>query len=245
MIPFPENKKRRNTKQPFPCNDFCFSEITEESAYWAGFLLADGTVEYKSQATPKISCRLAAKDISHVMKLRTFLGSTKKLLVNDATNQTKKKYPSAFTSVSSLKIAQDLYRYGITPNKTRTAEPTDLVKTNKHFWRGVIDGDGYLKLARRVRSHNGGKTSHIATDYSLSLCGSERTIELFLDYCRNITPTTAKIRFHNGAYYADISGSHAIKLVEHFYGDSTVHLDRKYIKAIEMIDDFQSKVVVV
>jgi hypothetical protein len=57
-----------------------FDEITPESAYWCGFLFADGNVHRRSlQQQPVLSVGVAARDLQQIVKLRSFLGSTHKI----------------------------------------------------------------------------------------------------------------------------------------------------------------------
>lgn len=52
-----------------------FDCVTEQSAYWIGFLMADGCVHWNSPRSASIILSLTASDRSHVEKFRTFLKS--------------------------------------------------------------------------------------------------------------------------------------------------------------------------
>ena len=56
----------------FPRNSFAFNIIDENSAYWIGFLCADGTVLKNNE----IRISLNAKDIKHIEKFKNFLDSS-------------------------------------------------------------------------------------------------------------------------------------------------------------------------
>ena len=51
-----------------------FDEITEESAYWMGFLMADGNIYLpKGKRNPRITLVLSEKDKEHIVKFKFFL----------------------------------------------------------------------------------------------------------------------------------------------------------------------------
>ena len=54
-----------------------FATITSESAYWIGFLMADGSI---STSRNELSCMLTEIDRGHLEKLRDFLGSNHALV---------------------------------------------------------------------------------------------------------------------------------------------------------------------
>src|SRR5262245_20146722 len=56
-------------------NEAAFDVLTEESAYWAGFMMADGNISVREYST-YVTLGLAEADRDHVAAFRTFLGST-------------------------------------------------------------------------------------------------------------------------------------------------------------------------
>lgn len=122
-------------------NDEAFKYITRPSSYWAGFLAADGNVYCHENANhPRISLGLQMRDTSQLYKFQNFLNTNYPVVVNP-------DYEAGKTTVFAFyseKIAKHLKsRFGIEPNKTRkgVAVPARL-KGNRHFFRGLIDGDG-------------------------------------------------------------------------------------------------------
>ena len=59
-----------------PVNEGAFSLDTEESAYWAGFLIADGCISVPQSGSPSVSINLMACDKTHLILFRAFLGAT-------------------------------------------------------------------------------------------------------------------------------------------------------------------------
>ena len=60
-------------------------ELTPSAAYWIGFLFADGSVSYCGQSG-KVGLRVSERDKDHIVKLRTFLGSTHAISAGPAGN---------------------------------------------------------------------------------------------------------------------------------------------------------------
>ena len=59
-------------------NESSFDVLTEQSAYWIGFLIADGNICYK-KGIPIIALHLKDIDLPHLHKFREFVGSSHKV----------------------------------------------------------------------------------------------------------------------------------------------------------------------
>ena len=124
-------------------NEAVFDTITEESAYWLGFLMADGSISTGKTGNPRIALTLAERDREHLVKFRKFLNCSNQILSKIA--KVNEKVWNQYTlRFSSKKIADRLKEFGITERKSLTAKSIGL-EDNKHFWRGVLDGDGHIK----------------------------------------------------------------------------------------------------
>jgi hypothetical protein len=156
--------------------DDAFDTITPESAYWIGFLMADGCVSDPSGRPKRISLGLQERDASHVEAFRSFLNSRNTISIS---RQVAIRGGSEFLKhqfvVSSDALADALARYGVGPRKSLTARVVGL-EGNRDFWRGVIDGDGHIREAA------GGKS------ISVQLVGSEGMMRQFLDFVGSVYP---------------------------------------------------------
>jgi hypothetical protein len=113
-----------------------FSRQDPVTAYWAGFLFADGSLQTTSGGSPRLSVNLAAKDLGHLQRFAEAIGLGKdKVLPNNSGQY--------YVTVRDPDYLDDLAKWGITKNKTyqfvQPQVPKDILG---HFLRGFFDGDG-------------------------------------------------------------------------------------------------------
>lgn len=214
-------KKQRK----YSLDESAFDEITEHSAYWAGFLMADGAI-VSTNTGRCISVTLSSRDIDHLYAFRKFLGSTHPIKSRERITITGKRSMMAQYVVASERLPDRLAEFGVVPRKSLIAE-AKLLHDNPHFWRGVIDGDGCVRLflekgCKRV---------------SLVLVGSKRIVEQFHDFVRKISPKSKPKPFRrrdSKAWCIAISDSHAVRVTKAIYDDCTIALPRKKSVADEI-----------
>lgn len=133
-------------KKKYSLLDSIFDTVSEESAYWMGMLMADGWIFKEKTGNPRIAITLAEKDYAHLVKFSRFLKSTYPILRKTVKRHGKIVYQYSIR-FSSKRIAEKLIGYGVVPRKSFIAKVIGLENSEhlKHFWRGVFDGDGYLK----------------------------------------------------------------------------------------------------
>ena|SRR5947209_5886475 len=215
-LPSLDMSLKQKTSRSFPTrrrkytlNEGAFEVVTEESAYWVGFIMADGCIS--RDGTPdcrKLRINLKASDAGHLWRLRNFLQYEGPVATRD-----NGRYCAL--EINSARLANSLRQYGVIEKKSRRASVIHL-DTNLHFWRGMIDGDGTLYLYKNMYP-------------ALSLCGSEVILSQFADYVRNVFPFMPKISIRKRASIKQlaVAGQKAITLTRHFYGDCSIALDRK------------------
>lgn len=207
-------KIERHTIAKCKCDINAFKVIdSEESAYWLGFLYADGYVNERG-----IELTLKAEDLEHIKKFKAFMKSEHKI--------TYKKESDAYRiCITSQEIAQDLMDLGCVQCKslilkfpTKEQVPKHLIH---HFMRGYFDGDGCISANKEKRYYN------------LSVLGTKD----FLDEYENILMKELKKekrnkRTQNGqALGIQYGGRQQIlKIYNFLYKDATVYLDRKIQK---------------
>lgn len=112
---------------------FSGSPVSDEAAYWAGFILADGSVRQKN-ASMDIS--LHESDATHLRAMAAFICPTTE--VNQCFGR-----PAVRFCVHGRPIVQALRRFGIVPQKSYGHPLPELTESERpHFLRGFFDGDG-------------------------------------------------------------------------------------------------------
>lgn len=196
------------TKYPF--NEAAFDIVTEDAAYWVGFLMADGCVERKKGNSARIAICLSIRDYEHLKLFRSFIQSSHPI---------RTWRQAVHIEIYSVYMANALALFGVVPHKTFSAQVARL-ENNRHFWRGVIDGDGTLKYYRRQKS--GWKSSY------LELCGSKPLMRQFAEFVQtHIACKKVLIRPQGTIHRVALSGSSAIKIVHLLYHPCAVSLTRK------------------
>lgn len=189
-----------------------FDAITDEArAYWLGFLMADGCVTDGNY----LKLSLGVIDRGHLEKLRAALGSTHPI----TEHATKGGYkPGAIITCFGLRcdrLAAGLARGGVVPRKSHTAVPPELPEAlQRHFWRGMVDGDGYISQS----GHN----------YTVGLTGNEAVCTAFRAWVRRHIQTEAVVRRNHTAWKYDLGGYIGpLELLRLLYDGATIALDRK------------------
>ena len=189
---------------------------TEEKAYWLGFLFADGNV-YKGH----LKLALKSMDRQHIDKFKTAIGSNNKLSLGGY-NRNGKYYANVRIDIPSIDIVTDLSKYNLIPKKSLVADPRlDLIdpELHRHFWRGMIDGDGCISQVKSRVDKN-----RYINSWYFTLCGSRSVIDKFQIFCNG-----GKLKPHRNIWYLIFCDRNKIaNILDRLYLDSTVYLQRKY-----------------
>ena len=194
-----------------------FAEDNEKSFYWAGFIAADGCIVKNS-----ILFGIKSTDANHLEKFLSDIESDYKVKIISKIDE-RPNFPNYITArccVTSIKMVEDLKRFGIGPAKSLTYEMPDLnpVYLN-HFIRGIIDGDGSI-----------GK-------YGIQFCGTKQSVIKIYDSLKK------NLQLHSGSHHKSkmIYGftfnvlSDQKKIIHYLYDNATIFLDRKKEKSNEIL----------
>jgi|GEM_PF-2373088 len=201
----------------YHCNDSFFREINEFSAYWLGFIAADGTLSWRDK---NLALVLNAGDKGHLEKFLDCLNSNVKISYVLSNN-------SVGIRIYSKEIFSSLVRLGITPNKSlRMGNVFIPSHFSSHFIRGLFDGDGSLsgKRITHVQLQIAGYKPLLAKVQNILItkCGVRKV---------KIYPLTGE----NKAFRLQYTGSQIFKILDFLYEDSSdlIRLDRKYQKYLD------------
>jgi hypothetical protein len=222
--------KLHKNKSKIKCDKNFFNVYTNESCYWAGFILADGNLRVDRNS---LQLKLGKIDKNH---LYSFLKDIK----CEDLNLVKE-----YKDYVLLTIHLDEYKnglinnFGITPNKTFTADISDKIPTDMliHFIRGYFDGDGSIT-----------KTTTI----TVSFVGTEILLLKLTEYFKNkfniilkSKNDTPPIQKSKNVLIGSVSysGKNAIKIMNGFYNDLSEnnYLKRKLNKYNEIKKDYENR----
>ena len=195
-----------------------FKKITsEKSAYWLGFLMADGNIDKKRE---RISITLGEKDYCHLVKLSNFLNVKNK--IHKRVRQGKTKLIISYSTSTNNKFDfKDLVNLNLTPNKTETGKFINLKKVplylHSHFWRGYFDGDGHISKKQK----------------NFQLCLNEEGKEYFINYLNKLgifhyNLKIEKTKKENFFYTIRLTVKNSYFCFNDLYKNSSVRLNRKY-----------------
>lgn len=209
-------------KSIYHCNYNYFETIdTEDKAYWLGFIYADGNVN-KARSTLRIN--LQARDNLHLSKLNKCVDGNFNIRIYDEKHGDK-MYLMCQILVYSTKIVRDLMDKGVVPHKSNIITfpglQNDLIR---HFIRGYFDGDGSVC----ERKHKKGPSDLVCS----FTCGSLEFLESLRVILFSNDIKSYLVKDKRGEKYSlSLAGlQNPDTFLHYIYDDSTVYLDRKYIK---------------
>lgn len=193
-----------------------FDSVTKESAYWLGFLFADGCVDNKN----RVRLMLQESDRAHILKFRKFVGATE-FQVQECAGYSR----TAIEFTSSL-LCSKLAKFGIIPRKTLTSTPPDIEILGEYlrdFLRGLFDGDGTICESFSNRN------SKLATLY-MGFAIAKQSMPWLHTVLTDIVGVTYKSFERENIYTITLNTNKSIQLLNFMYEDTTedIRLDRKY-----------------
>jgi hypothetical protein len=207
--------KRSKACREYKVNDQVFSKLNSEDVYyWIGFIVSDGNIYKRESHSYVLKIELNKKDKKHLKKFKKFLDSEHPINCYDNCCQ---------ISVSSNEIADDLMQYNMKPRKTKCYEVPDTLEENRHFWRGVIDGDGNIG---KYKHHNDKFYSRLTLTNNKSVCKS------FKSFCNLLVNVKTSIcDKKNSSYSFSINGDKCVPILRFLYKNTNTFLNRKHKKA--------------
>lgn len=199
-------------------NDYFGVIDSEDKSYWLGFLMADG---YNSGKF----IRVDVQDEGHLEKLRD------RIYINcDMPIRKKKNIANGkdifYLTIQDPNLLSDVEKLGIVNKKSHIAKyPNIDKKMDKHFIRGLFDGDGCLSYTMDGKYRR----------YTFSIVGSK---DIITEVRNRILLIGVNIGFRKtkSIYELHIRGNRQIiKVLDWLYDDSSTYLERKFRKYDDMI----------
>lgn len=211
------SRTRSQAARKYALDENAFTDATSTALYWTGMLMADGNVMHTYGRQARVSLSLHRKDKKHVEKLAAFVGMPV-TAVHDS-----KKRPVSKLTIHSNRMAQDLAKCGVVPNKSLIAQIPDGrsdILQSRDFWRGMIDGDGSIGIPKPSYC-----VLTLTSGSPIMLCQFESFLQ------RNRLPTG---RIAQQISYV-ISGNRSIPIIRHLYAEAAPSLQRKAKLASEIM----------
>lgn len=206
-------RKNETANRKYTVNEKSFDTLSEESAYWLGFLYADGQVG----RSKVIILQLKRQDGYHVQRFADFLQSNSPVI--PATSTAKGiTYESTYFAVTHKYLGERLESIGILRHRPDFSRVLTFLTPEyyRHFIRGVFDGDGSA-----VKKHNliifAGNTD-LLTWIRQVLADNTNS---------NPTLTIHKHKTANLHYLTYSKGRSTFQILDYLYHDTDLYLTRK------------------
>lgn len=198
-------------------NDLFLEIKDSDSAYWLGFLYADGSIR---QDRNEIALDLQAKDKKTIEDFHNYCGNQNSIRKHNITRNGK-TYQSFTSSFSNEQVKNNLIKLGCVPKKsliltfpTEEQVPQEFIYD---FVRGYIDGDGYIQY------------DYIKHRYRIIIAGTKAFLQGLITRLDLFENTSINKDNNSNIYMLTISHKDKVyELLSKLYENSKYHLERKY-----------------
>ena len=200
--------------------------MTEDDAYWIGFLYADGYVCHTEHSW-WYGVELQYRDIGHLRKLNKYMSG------NMHIDTFYKKSPTSDNICKMCRLAYyskqlviNLVNSGCIQRKSKIITmPFGIVPDElmRHFIRGYFDGDGSCGIYQHS------ERKHLRYPRAKITCGSHDFVNQLKEYLNNVDIRCGIITSKEENYDMFFSGKdNVVNFLKYMYDDSHIYLDRKY-----------------
>lgn len=224
-------------------NKYYFDVIdSEDKAYWLGFIWSDGYMCIRDRnnngnISYEFKLSLAKEDKNHLEKFKKCIDS------DFIIKEYKSNNPSFENAQNEVRLmlynkyfCENLVKnYGLVPHRNKINKLIQNIPNNliKHFIRGVFDADGSVNYYIDYTRYNTPKIT-----ISFNCC--DELIDFINLYFINSKLMNTKLKTYKRHEERDvncisihIAGKNQCEnILNHLYKDSTIYLERKYIKYI-------------
>jgi hypothetical protein len=211
-------------------NTSFFKEInSEDSAYFLGFLYADGNVQIKDSAYC-ITLKLKSNDQYIIEKFRDIMSPSSPIKI---TKNKGSDTEYSYFRINQKEICEQLISHGCIPNKSLILEfPTTVPKELiHHFLRGYSDGDGCIYK----NSFKKKKTINTIWKFVSTKQFCNETAKILKEQLNiNCSQSLCRPKTNKNTTTLTVGGNfQSMKALDWLYKDATIYLPRKYEKYLE------------
>lgn len=234
------NAVKIRSRNKYSANYDYFQEInSDERAYILGLLYADGHVKTNTQVwgislIDEWLVKEVAKRVEYTGKIHY-----KKPAIRFNNNLCKAGYE---LSISSPKMKEDLIQLGCIPKKTLILKYPTLeqvpLEFRSAFIRGYCDGDGSIgfSLSKNEKSPRF-KVQFTSTK---EMCEGIMNEIISRGLCdTGIHIYKANNKSDKNTHYLFVDGIHCVRFLDWIYNGSTIHLERKWRKYMQLKEYFE------
>lgn len=219
------HKKPQTNFRKYTFNDAFFGNTSLESAYWAGFIAADGNIYIQECKYPKLQIQVQNRDREILEQFSVAVDYTGNLV-----EQSQRNAIGIYLN-SCYGMAKDLERiYNIVPKKSLVAIPPNITDPEliKAFIVGYIDGDGSISVTTKKDFRQ--KNTYIYQITTLSIAGTQEMLSWIGDFFYSICGKRNKVNISTGSriYQYQISGNKAEHILQDLYKVPIWKLPRKW-----------------
>jgi hypothetical protein len=204
-----------------------FDTLTEEAAYFVGFLTADGNLQ-RGDTGWQLRFGLSRKDQHHVERFRDFMGSDAPIRTTPTTGYGS-RHGFCSVTIGSTQIARRLLALGFIPRKSeRLALPA--LAWSSDYWRGVCDGDAWVGYSNNTAA--------------LQLNGWRPLMGQFSAYIQRACPliyACPRPRQARTIWRVTLSGWNAVAVIRALYAHASIALPRKHAMAQRILADYAER----
>lgn len=227
-----ENGFNLQIKNRYTLNDYYFEKIdTCDKAYWLGYIYADGFVG--NEKYNNIVLNVSEKDKDHLIKFSNCIDFSGKIRTKNNGSGFKDNCINYVLNFSSKTMANNLRKWGLYPNKSLTIQSIPDINENliNHFILGYFDGDGSIGCYENKSIIK--DKLYIYQKPSINMIGTKPFLENIAKHLPvNVYYAKSK---SDKMFYLRVSGKKNVgKLMQYLYAGSTMYLERKYNKWIEI-----------
>ncbi|WP_155984427.1 MULTISPECIES: hypothetical protein [unclassified Thioalkalivibrio] len=205
-----------------------FDEIEQQNpAYLLGLLQADGNITINKGRPDGIRFRIQARDAAILDNVKLILGSNAPIEVLQVQNQDGKWYWQAHLCVYSVALARRLIDLGLRRDKAshhQFAPPVYSAEARRHFWRGMVDGDG------SIDRENVDRVKYPLSGWRIQFCGDYGIVTAFCHYVEEITGRKITPYLNGNSkinWSCTVPVAESISIARHLYTGATIALYRK------------------